>query len=99
MVRHVDSEPQPKREPCPAGIEDSCPIPRYRCRERGEPGRHCEELFADFETFILPAEESGEGSEEPDAFGQISLNARDMSDALGDVADILDTLPPEDLAE
>ena len=48
-----------KREPCPAGIEDSCPVPRYRCREVGQPGRHCFELFAEFELFVLPdAEDS-----------------------------------------
>ena len=43
-----------KPEPCPAGIEDRCPIPRYRCREFGEPGKHCFELFAEFEAFVLP---------------------------------------------
>ena len=41
-------------EPCPAGIEDACPIPRYRCREVGQPGKHCFELFAEFEAFVLP---------------------------------------------
>lgn len=46
-----------KRQPCPAGIEDSCPIPRYRCREVGEPGKHCFELFAEFERFVLPEED------------------------------------------
>ncbi len=46
--------PRSKREPCPAGIEDKCPIPRYRCREAGKPGEHCSELFAEFEMFVLP---------------------------------------------
>jgi hypothetical protein len=52
-----------KHEPCPAGIEDRCPIPRYRCREVGEPGKHCFELFAEFEAFVLPNDESDEEEE------------------------------------
>jgi hypothetical protein len=53
-----------KREPCPAGIEDRCPIPRYRCREVGEPGRHCFELFAEFEAFVLPDPKNDESDAE-----------------------------------
>lgn len=49
-----------KPEPCPAGIEDRCPIPRYRCREFGEPGKHCFELFAEFEAFVLPDKPAGD---------------------------------------
>ena len=49
-----------KRSPCPAGIEDRCPIPRYRCLEYGDPGKHCFELFAEFEAFVLPDEDAGE---------------------------------------
>jgi hypothetical protein len=52
-----------KREPCPAGIEDRCPIPRYRCREVGEPGKYCFELFAEFEAFVLPSDESEDEEE------------------------------------
>ena len=49
-----------RRGPCPAGIENACPIPRYRCREVGEPGKHCFELFAEFELFVLPDAEDSE---------------------------------------
>lgn len=57
--------PRKKREPCPAGVEDACPVPRYRCKEFGEPGRHCFELFAEFEAFVLPGVEAVE-DDEPD---------------------------------
>ncbi|HDS74825.1 MAG TPA: hypothetical protein ENN56_04710 [Firmicutes bacterium] len=59
-------------EPCPAGIEDRCPIPRYRCREFGEPGKHCFELFAEFEAFVLP-------SDEPDTDDDTSRSEIDMA--------------------
>jgi len=49
-----------KRQPCPAGIEDRCPIPRYRCREVGEPGKHCFELFEEFEAFVFPEVEDAD---------------------------------------
>ena len=50
--------PRNRRELCPAGIEDRCPIPRYRCREAGEPGKHCMELLREFEMFVLPDKEA-----------------------------------------
>ena len=74
------------REPCPAGIEDACPVPRYRCREYGEPGKHCFELFEEFEAFVLPNDQTeAEESPEPD---QIETAVVDQIRALG--------LPPEE---
>ena len=92
MVRHADDMSKRKNEPCPAEIEDACPIPRYYCKERGEPGRHCEELFADFEAMVLPDEENG------DAYGEggLTLGSDDLRNALGDVADSLGILPPDE---
>ncbi|OQB38994.1 MAG: hypothetical protein BWY06_01828 [Candidatus Latescibacteria bacterium ADurb.Bin168] len=63
-ARPARSDGKKKPEPCPAGIEDRCPIPRYRCREFGEPGRHCFELFEEFEAFVLP-EKSDDDQDEP----------------------------------
>lgn len=62
-----------RRRPCPAGIEDACPVPRYRCREVGELGRHCFELFAEFELFVLP--DADDAEEEVPPVGDAVTNA------------------------
>jgi hypothetical protein len=68
-TKSEDQMAKKTRRPCPAGIEDKCPIPRYRCLEFGEPGKHCFELFEEFEAFVLPSEETEE--EKPMEIGEV----------------------------
>jgi len=68
-----------RREPCPAGIEDACPVPRYRCREVGQLGKHCFELFAEFELFVLPEAAEAVG-ELPSVRGERQVAGRDSGD-------------------
>ncbi len=95
MVRHIEDVPEKKNEPCPAKIEDACPIPRYRCKERGVPGEHCEELFAEFEMFVLPDDESSGA----DLDNGMTMGSDDLRDALGNVAESFGLLPPDEAGD